>query len=103
MRTVLSVTADMTVSTSGTYAFVTSMKTGLTPSWTSGAMTVEKVHAGVTTSSPGLKPKQLSAIRLADEPELTMMPCCFEKSAETCRSNSSVRGPARGSRRAGPR
>ena len=56
-------------------------------------MTVEKVHAAVITSSPGLKPKALSAIRLADEPELTISPSCLEKLDETIASNCSVLGP----------
>lgn len=56
-------------------------------------MTVEKVQAAVTTSSPSLKSKQLRAIRLADEPELTMMALFLAKSSATVASNFSVRGP----------
>ena len=91
--TVFGVIAPMMFSTVGTYAVGSmSTKIGLTPSCCRGAMTVENVHAAVTTSSPGLKPKALRAIRLAEEPELTMRPIFFAKRSAHCVRRGGGRG-----------
>ena len=59
----------------------TSTSTGTMPDCTIGAMSVENVSTDVMISSPGSQWSRSRARRNADEPELTIPPCCFESSA----------------------
>ena len=58
---------------------------------------VEKVVAGMTTSSPGARsPSSIAAVsarRLADDPEFTAMPCATPTYAAKAASNSRTFGP----------
>src|SRR3989344_6379244 len=85
---VLRVIALSTLSASMTYVpGTTSTNTGVSPFCRSGASVVEKVNTGVITSEPAGRSSTSIASRLADEPELTMMPCAFPNSLATERSN----------------
>ena len=58
-----------------------------------GAKVVEKVHAGVITSSPFSKLRAFNPNKIADEPLFTNKPYFFENKADTFSSNSTVLGP----------
>ena len=63
------------------------------PDWTIGAMSVENVSGEVMTSSPGSRPSRSMASRSADEPELTITPCCLASSSATRRSMAATDAP----------
>mmetsp|Transcript_9462 Transcript_9462/g.15324 ORF Transcript_9462/g.15324 Transcript_9462/m.15324 type:complete len:213 (-) Transcript_9462:4-642(-) len=91
---VFGVMAAKIASTVGTYRpGSTSMKTGLRPNCSMGAIDVENVQAGVTISSPFCRPSAQSPNKLAELPEFTMRPHFLPNNAATFSSNSSVRGP----------
>lgn len=77
---VLGIINLITSSTSGTYfPIATSQKTGFAPNCMIGATVVEKVQAGVITSSPGPTPNAAKDNKQAEEPELTKSPYFFPK------------------------
>ena len=94
MALVFAVIFETICSTEGTNVLTsTSQNTGLRSSWHKGATVVEKVQAGVITSSPLFKPAIKSARMFALLPLLQKMPNSLPKYRLTSSSKRAVRGP----------